>query len=113
VATPLPTPRLAPVTSATGMMSGAPERGALRASDGGDFGRVARHPELTADAILDRLRDAGVVLQELLRVFAAVAEALAAVRAPRAALLDDALFDADVDERSEEHTSELQSLRHL
>src|SRR5438105_13452938 len=59
---------------------------------------LARHAQLAADAILDRCAHLRVVLQELLRVLAALAEPLAAVGEPRAALLDNALFDADVDQ---------------
>src|SRR5437763_8654460 len=66
--------------------------------DGGDFGGVAREPELATHTIFDRLRDVGILFQELLRVFAALAEALAAVREPRAAFLDNPFVDADVDE---------------
>src|SRR6185436_5288794 len=50
------------------------------------------------DAIFDRPGDVRVFLQELLRVFAALAQALAAVREPRAGLFDDSLVDADVEQ---------------
>src|SRR5438552_15018278 len=64
----------------------------------GDFAGVAGEAELAADAVFDRLRDIRVLFQELLRVFAALTEALAAVGEPRAGLLDDALLDAEVEE---------------
>src|SRR6185295_15731082 len=65
--------------------------------DGCDF-RFPDQPELAADAIFDRLCDIRVFFQELLRVFAALAEALTAVGEPRAGLFDDSFVDADVDE---------------
>src|ERR1043166_4355431 len=68
------------------------------ASDRGDFRCFANEPELATDAILDRPGDVRVFLQELLRVLAALAEALAAVGEPCAGLFYDALVDADVDE---------------
>src|SRR5580765_4468758 len=117
MATPLPTPRDAPVTSALGIQeedeaTEAQRHGELsskRASlwslclggfeglHSGDF-RIAHEAELAADAIFDRLRDVRVFLQELLRVFAALAQTLAAVGEPRAGLFNDSLVDADVDE---------------
>ena len=44
------------------------------------------------------LRDVGVLLEELLGVLAALAEALAVVGEPGAGLLDDAGLDAEIDE---------------
>src|SRR5258707_5432687 len=41
-------------------------------SDGSSLRRIPRHAELAADAIFDRFADLGVVLQELLGVFAAL-----------------------------------------
>src|SRR5712692_3711634 len=57
---------------------------------------LASHAQLTADAVVDRLVDFGVLLQELLGVLPALAEPLASVREPRAALFDDALLDAQI-----------------
>src|ERR1051326_8321879 len=62
-----------------------------------DF-RIAHETELAPHAIFDGPGDVGVLFQELLRVFAALAQALAAIGEPRAAFLDDALVDADVDQ---------------
>src|SRR6476660_4649883 len=59
---------------------------------------LARHPQLAADAVLDGGIDLGVVLEELLRVLAPLAEPLAAVREPCAALLDDALVDGEIEQ---------------
>ena len=56
----------------------------------------AREPELSANAILDRLVDVGIVLEELLGVLATLAEALAAVREPGTALFDDTFFNGQV-----------------
>src|SRR5262249_4729120 len=58
----------------------------------------ARHAELAADALLDRLVRVRIVLEELLGVFAALAETLAAVGEPRAAFLDDPLVDGQVEQ---------------
>src|SRR5688500_14802885 len=54
--------------------------------------------ELGPDAIFDRLEDGGVVLEELLDVLAALAEALAAVSEPGAALLDDLPLDGEIEQ---------------
>src|SRR5690242_2084695 len=59
---------------------------------------LARHAELPPDLVLDGLEHLGVVLQELLRVLATLAEALAAVREPRAALLDDPFVHGEVEQ---------------
>src|SRR5262245_27553695 len=56
------------------------------------------HSEVPPDAILDGLADVGVFLQELFDVLATLAQALAAVREPRAGLLDDALVDGQVEQ---------------
>src|SRR4051812_9664812 len=64
--------------------------------DGFDGGR--RQAELAADALVDRLEDLRVVLEELLDVFAALTEALAVIGEPRAALFDDALVDREVEQ---------------
>src|SRR5216683_7431878 len=69
----------------------------IRRLDGRGFD-VANQPELPADAILDRLADVRVVLEELLGILAALTEPLAAVGEPRAALLDDPLVHGEVDE---------------
>src|SRR5437762_2323347 len=58
--------------------------------------RLAAHAELATHALFDRLVDFRVFLQELLGVFAPLAEPLAAVGKPRAALLDDPLLDTEV-----------------
>src|SRR5215831_5521192 len=52
--------------------------------------------ELAPDSILDRRVDLRVVLEELLGVLAALAEALAVEREPGAALLDDPLVDGEI-----------------
>ena len=67
---------------------------ALHRSDLG----LSHQAELAADAILDRLEDVRVVLEELLGVLAALAETLAAVGEPRAALLDDPLVDGEIEQ---------------
>src|SRR4029453_10553060 len=54
--------------------------------------------EFLADLLFDRLEGVAVVLEELLGVLAALAEALAAVREPRAALLDDPLVDGEIEQ---------------
>src|SRR5438093_1451329 len=59
---------------------------------------VADETELAAHAVFDRPRDVGIVAQELFGVLASLAKPLSAVREPRAALFDDPLVDADVDE---------------
>src|SRR5206468_3054028 len=61
------------------------------------FGGVAGEAQLLADFLVDRVEDRRVVLEELLGVLAALAEALAAVGKPGAALFDDALVDAEVE----------------
>src|SRR6267378_2602857 len=68
--------------------------GEVRRSD--RCGLLAAHAELATHALFDRLVDLRVFLQELLGVFAALAEPLAAVGKPGAALLDDPLLDAEV-----------------
>ena len=67
-------------------------------SDGRGLRGFARHPELASHAILDGLVNFRVVLEELLDVLATLTEALAAVGEPRAALLDDALVDAEIEQ---------------
>src|SRR5688572_5433724 len=62
--------------------------------------RFAREAELLADAFVDRLPNVAILTQELLRVLAPLAEPLAAVREPRAALLDDALLDGEIEQVS-------------
>src|SRR4051794_578961 len=57
---------------------------------------LARQPELFADLLVDRLEDLGVVLQVLLDVLAPLAEPLAVVGEPGAALLDDPLLDGEI-----------------
>src|SRR5262245_33622644 len=59
---------------------------------------VADETELAADAVFDGAADIRVLLEELLRVLAALAQTLAAVREPRARLLDDPLVDREIDE---------------
>src|SRR5262245_38645576 len=76
-----------------------------------------------AQIAVDRLPDVGIVFEELARVLAALTDALALVAEPRPALLDQVLRHSEIEQvafprnafavRSEEHTSELQSLRHL
>src|SRR5262245_12548137 len=69
----------------------------LKRSDGGDLG-FAGHPELPADPVLDRLVDVGVLLQELLGVFAALTQAFTAVGEPGAGLFDDPLVNGEIEE---------------
>src|SRR5262245_42372895 len=59
---------------------------------------LAAHAQLLPDALLDSLEDVRVVPEELLRVFAPLAQALAGVCEPGAALLDDPLVDRQVEE---------------
>src|SRR5882762_7239902 len=59
---------------------------------------LARHAKLAAHPLFDGLVDLGVVLEELLRVFAALTESLAAVGEPGAALFDDPLVDGQVEQ---------------
>src|SRR3979409_1127986 len=59
---------------------------------------VARHAQLAADALFDRLVDFGVLLEELLGILAPLAEALAAVGEPGAALFHDPLVDREVEQ---------------
>src|SRR5688572_27495563 len=72
-----------------------PTRSALHRCGGLCF---ADEAELAADAILDRPGDVGVFLEELLRVLAALAEALPPVREPGARLLNDPFVDRQIDE---------------
>src|SRR6185295_15753333 len=60
--------------------------------------RVACESQLFPDLVVDRLEHLGVVLEELLDVLAALAETLAVVGKPGAALLDDPLVDCEVEE---------------
>src|SRR5258708_19770791 len=59
---------------------------------------VARHTQLAADALFDRLVDFGVLLEELLGILAPLAEALAAVGEPGAALFHAPLVDRQVEQ---------------
>src|SRR6185295_9468174 len=61
-------------------------------------GLLTQQAELAAHALVDRLVDLRVLLEELLGVLATLAEALAAVGKPGAALLDDALLDREVEQ---------------
>src|SRR3954468_710781 len=54
--------------------------------------------EFLADLLFDRLEDRRVVFQELLDVFAALAETLTAEREPRPALLDDLAIDSEIEQ---------------
>src|SRR5262245_53895107 len=56
--------------------------------DGGGIG-VARQPQLAAHAILDRLANVGIVLEELFCVLPPLAKALARIREPGAAFFDN------------------------
>src|SRR5258708_30518404 len=67
-------------------------------SDRYRLSRLACHAELLADLLVDRPEDLRVVLEELLGVLAPLAQALATVGEPGAALLDDALVDGEVEE---------------
>src|SRR5437016_7183903 len=78
------------------------------------LGRARAQTELLAHLGLDLHRDLGMLAQEVARVLAALADAVATEGVPGAGLLDDTLLGRDVDQlRSEEHTSELQSLTNL
>src|SRR5690606_7696708 len=59
-----------------------------------DFAQQAR---AFAHALFDSRRDLGIVLEELARIFAALAHALAVVGEPGAGLFDDAALDAEVE----------------
>src|SRR5581483_2238624 len=56
--------------------------------------------ERFANLRFDRLGDVGVLLEERLRVLAALADPLLAVRVPRARLPDDVAVERDVDDRA-------------
>src|SRR5205085_4516867 len=60
--------------------------------------RVGAQPELLSDLALDRGRDLGMLAQEVARVLAALADALAPEGVPGTGLFDDALLRRDVDE---------------
>src|SRR5713226_3242055 len=60
--------------------------------------RFPRHPELAPHPLFDRLVDLRILLEELLGVLAPLAEALAAVGEPGAALLDNPLVDREVEQ---------------
>src|SRR5919198_4870774 len=63
----------------------------------GDFDFL-RQAEFLPHLLFDGLEDGRVVLQELLDVLAALAEALAAEREPGAALLDDLPIDGKIEQ---------------
>src|SRR5262249_34116958 len=60
--------------------------------------RVGAQPELLSDLAFDGGRDLGMLAQEVARVLAALADALAPERVPGPGLLEDALLRRDVDE---------------
>src|SRR4029077_1807917 len=60
--------------------------------------RVGAQPELLSDLAFDRGRDLGVLAQEVARVLAPLADALAPEGVPGPGLLKDALLRRDVDE---------------
>src|SRR5690242_7511503 len=60
--------------------------------------RVGAQPELLPHLCFDGSRDLGVLAQEVARVLAALADALAPEGVPGAGLLEDALLRRDVDE---------------
>src|SRR2546427_3177585 len=64
------------------------------------LGRARAQPELLAHPGLDLRRDLGVLAQEVARVLAPLADAVAAEGVPGAGLLDDALLGRDVDQLS-------------
>src|SRR5213594_1462641 len=64
------------------------------------LGRARAQPELLAHPGLDLRRDLGMLAQEVARVLAALADAIAAESVPGAGLLDDALLGRDVDQLS-------------
>src|SRR5262245_56731528 len=59
---------------------------------------VGLEAELLPNALLDVRRDVGMLAQEVPRVLASLADALAVVGVPGARLLDDALLGAEVDQ---------------
>src|SRR4029077_16558595 len=56
------------------------------------------HSELLAPTLLDDARGLGMLLEELLHVLAALAEALATVGEPRAALLNHLVLDREIEQ---------------
>jgi hypothetical protein len=59
---------------------------------------LAHEAEIAAHTLVDRAADLRVLAQEGLDILAPLTEALAAVREPRAALLDDPLLDGQVEQ---------------
>src|SRR3954463_8252578 len=78
------------------MFSNGACRLSLDSLDGGDF--LVEQAQLAADLLFDRLERGRVVLEELLDVFAPLAEPLARVGEPRAALLDDLPIDGQIEQ---------------
>src|SRR5947199_4645278 len=64
------------------------------------LGRARAQPELLAHPGLDLRRDLGMLAQEVARVLAALADAVATEGVPCAGLLDDTLLGRDVDQLS-------------
>src|SRR3954463_14423124 len=78
------------------MFSNGACRLSLDSLDGGDF--LVEQAQLAADLLFDRLERGRVVLEELLDVLAPLAETLARVGEPRAALLDDLPIDGEIEQ---------------
>src|SRR6185437_5752024 len=97
----LPMLRMGPLPLPRGERALGEPTGGLLLGRGLAWGRhhgVGDEAGVAADGALDRIADRRVLLEEVLGVLAALADALAVIGEPRARFLDDAGIDAEIDE---------------